>query len=48
MIYMLVTSMQNADAHPKYEAKEKGGGSGGRENHYGMGSQNQRCCNNDV
>ena len=36
------------DAHPKHEAKEKGGGSSGRENHYGMGPQNQRCCNIDV
>ena len=36
------------DAHPKYEAKEKGSGSSGRENHDGMGPQNQRCCNIDV
>ena len=35
---------KHADAHPKYEAKEKGGSCSGRQNHDWMGSQNQRRC----
>ena len=33
---------KHADAHPKYEAKEKGGSCSGRQYHDWMGSQNQR------
>ena len=35
---------KHADAHPKYEAKEKGDSCSGRQYHDWMGSQNQRRC----